>query len=293
VGCEVSCLVTGAGGFIGTALCLELRQRGVAVREIHRGGRNGVDFEQDNLPVRLLEGVDTVVHCAGIAHQAAAAETYQQVNYLAVLELARRCEKAGVSRFIFLSSVKAQGDSSAYGQSKRQAETALAQTFGGSSMSVVSLRPSLVYGRGAKGNLASLIAAVRVGLPRPPAVGGRSMVARQDLCELIANLLQSSPSGYSQFTVTDGESYDLRRLHDAIRDALGRVPARSWLPLPVWRAGCLLLDLRRSSRAVQSSYDKLFGSELYSSAALLQAVDWRPNLKIEDVMPEMVAGALS
>lgn len=262
-----------------------------------------VDFHSQEVPPQLLAGVDVVFHLAGIAHQRAQDSVYARVNHQATLALARASAAAGVKCFIFLSSVKAmgpaQGDAvrneeelsaptNAYGLSKLQAEHDLRTAFCHSEMSVVILRPSLVYGAELKGNLLSLSRAVRAGLPRPPERGGRSMLAVQDLVELMVQLATDPPRGVHTWIVCDGQRYSARRIYDLMRAALGKGPGVSWLPLWVWRLGAYFTDGLRH-RGADSRYDKLFGSELYSSAAVMAEIPWQPKLELADVVTAMMA----
>jgi UDP-glucose 4-epimerase len=282
-------LVTGAAGFIGAALVEHLQSAGENVLAVTRRGDHGVDFSCENVPGAWLEGADAVVHCAGIAHTRAAESDYRRVNCEAVLELAARAEAAGVRVFIFLSSVRAERAVDAYGRSKRDAEQALESAFEHSGLSVVILRPSLVYGPGVKANLAALISAVRRGLPAPPAGGARSLVDRDDLCELIAALSRLAPEGVHRFTVTDGEAYDLQRVYRAVRSALGRAERRPWLPLGAWWLACRLRDLVHPPGAGDSTYARLFGQETHDCDVQLPGLEWRPRHTLESRLPEMIA----
>jgi nucleoside-diphosphate-sugar epimerase len=284
----MKCLVTGASGFVGEALCRQLAERGVELTSVSRSGAGGVDFARSNVPSENLANVDVVFHCAGIAHRAATLDDYQRVNYRAVVELASRCEAAGVQRFIFLSSVKAQAGSDGYSNSKWAAEQDLASEFADSSMSVVIIRPSLVYGAGVKGNLRTLINAVKRGLPIPPQSGVRSLVGLPDLCDVLCRFGEQAPAGVSLFTVTDGERYDLHRLAIAARRALGKPESRVWLPLPLWRLACFGMDLMRGRWRGAGSYHSMFGSEEYSNAAVCEALAWEPSSTVEQLMPAMV-----
>jgi nucleoside-diphosphate-sugar epimerase len=263
-----------------------------------------VDFSSQDLGGQLLQGIDVVFHLAGIAHQQAPRSAYAQVNHLATVALAKASAEAGVKCFVYLSSVKAMGaptaatvrteqqttqPNTAYGLSKLQAEQDLRSIFAHSEMSVVILRPSLVYGAGVKGNLLSMGRAVRAGLPRPPEMGGRSMIAVQDLARLMLQIAEKPPPGIHTWIVCDGHRYSARRIHDLMRQALGKRPGLGWLPLWGWRIAAFLADGLRA-RGADSSYLKLFGTELYSSAALLRDTPWQPQLALADTLPEIMVG---
>jgi UDP-glucose 4-epimerase len=147
-------------------------------------------------------------------------------------------------------------------------------------MSVTVLRPALVYGAGVRGNLAALAAGVRRGLPLPPAQGGRSMISRADLVELVIDLASDPPPSVSTWIAVDGEAYSTRRICDAMRAALGRPPGCEWLPPAAWYAACALADRLRP--AEEPYRQLLFGTELYSAEALRRLRGWSPRRRLED-----------
>ena len=291
-------LVSGATGFIGRQLCQQLTARGDTVIALSRSGANlpgGIptrarDLTQGEVDDTWLQGVDVVFHLAGIAHQQAPDGDYDCLNVDAVLRLARQAAAAGVHCFIFLSSVKAMGSApngdprseqdcspsrNPYGLSKWRAECALREAFEDSDMAVVILRPALVYGAQPKGNLRLLADGVRLGLPRPPLGGARSMVALPDLVDLLCLLSIRHPPGINTWIVTDGNDYSAREVYDILRSAAGKGRGVAWLPRWGWRLGAWLLD--RISRDIgEPTWDKLFGAERYSNGALLAATGWRP-----------------
>ena len=304
------CLVTGATGFIGRQLCQQLVDQGDSVVALSRSGaplEGGVATRALDLTVHepdavLFAGVEVVFHLAGIAHQQAPEQAYQQLNYLATLSLARQAAVAGVKCFVFLSSVKAMGPPGSararsesdcvlpvdhYGLSKWQAECALREEFSSAAMSVVILRPALVYGANAKGNLTRLARGVQRGLPRPPEQGARSMLALRDLVDLLCQVAVNPPAGTHTWIVCDSRPYSTRILYDALRRASGKGRGVAWLPRWGWRLGAAMLDLV-SQGGGEPTYNKLFGTELYSNAALMADMDWRPTDRLEEVISDMV-----
>ncbi len=252
---------------------------------------------------QLLEGVEVVFHLAGIAHQQAEASAYGELNEVATLRLARLCAAAGVRCFVFLSSVKAMGPAAGeaergeqdvtapldpYGLSKWRAENQLRTEFSDAAMAVVILRPALVYGPGAKGNLALLAKAVKAGLPRPPSLGGRSMVALDDLVELMCLLARDAAPGVHTWIASDGQCYTTRFIYDQLRLAAGKGTGLAWLPTVGWRLAAGLLDILRPGGG-ESMFDKLFATELYSNAALLASTSWRPRCRFADAAASLMA----
>jgi len=307
---QVKYLVSGATGFVGRELCQQLAVRHLDFVALSQRGAKlpdgtatiAIDLEKQSVSAAHFIGVDVVFHLAGIAHQQAKASSYTQVNHLATVALAKTAAAAGVKCFIYLSSVRAMGPApgdevrsedecapptSAYGMSKLQAEDALRDAFSNSEMSVVILRPALVYGADIKGNLQSMRRAVRAGMPRPPEVGGRSMIALQDLVELMLIIAAAPPDKVRTWIVCDGCRYSSRRIYELFRYADGKGKGISWLPILGWRLAAYMAD-GLYSRGADSTFLKLFGTELYSSAALLQDIPWKPQVQLSDLASEIM-----
>jgi UDP-glucose 4-epimerase len=307
---EMQALVTGATGYIGREVCRQLLAAGTVFVPLSCSGSalpcgratQALDFSQGEIVDTLFQGIGVVYHLAGIAHQRAPVQQYEAVNYRATLALAEAAERAGVRLFVYLSSVKAMGPSSGddprcegevappsepYGLSKWQAECALRERFVGSAMAVVILRPALVYGPCAQGNLQWLLRAVRCGLPAPPEGGPRSMVGVEDLARLLLLLPQVVEEGVHTWIVTDGESYTTRHVYQLLSEALGR---RGGVQLPgwCWRLFAAALDVLQRE-PVGNSYGKLFGAERYDNQALLGATGWQPCQTLASAAQAIVA----
>ncbi len=312
----MKCLVTGATGFIGNTLCERLLATDIqVVASSGSGGRlssgdpaRKVDLNQSAEGLQaMLSGVDAVCHLAGIAHQRAAVADYQRVNVNATLNLAQAAISSGVKRFIFVSSVKAMGVPASnrarneaevypardpYGRSKWEAEEGLRALCQCGLMDLVILRPALVYGPGAKGNLRWLIKGARVGMPRPPEAGARSLIGLEDLVALLGNLIRQAPSGQHTWNVTDDREYTARELYDVIREVMGKPHGREWLGDVGWRKACKIVD-KLWRRRSGSTYEKLFSAECYSSSALKRDMGWTAKQSFRDVAPAMVEAAQS
>jgi len=198
--------------------------------------------------------IDIVIHCAARVHvmndcSANPLEAFREVNTYGTLNLAQQAADAGVKRFIFISSIKVNGESSElgrpfkpddsfiptdpYGLSKYEAEVGLRKIAGETGMEVIIIRPPLVYGPGVKANFASMMKWVNKGVPLP--LGGiqenkRSLVALDNLVDLIITCIDHPKAANQTFLVSDNEDVSTTLLLQKMAFALG-VPSRL-LPIP-------------------------------------------------------------
>lgn len=284
--------ITGATGFIGRHLLADLPQRGYRIRALLRspadlpaGVESAVtgDLAKPAGLASALDGVDSVVHAAGLAETMSGRPRaeYICVNTVATRRLAHAAADAGVRRFLFLSSVRAQcGPSSttvqtedaeptpvdAYGESKLLAERALAEI----DIDWVALRPVLVYGLGVKGNLASLIALAEKPVPLPfgRLSARRSLLAVENLMEAIDVLLQAPGPFRRSFLVADPAPLTIPEIVGALRIGMRR--RRRIVNLPI---GLLSLLLRASGRGEDLA--RLSGGLVVDPSGLI-AAGWRP-----------------
>lgn len=272
-------LVTGANGFVGTALCHHLVTSGAGVRGTMRrlerfcAQIDSMEYAQigEIGPAsdwsKALEGVGVVVHLAARVHvmrdkTADRLAAFRTVNVEGALNFARQAAKAGVHRFIYLSSVKVNGEQtlpnqlfteqdapaprSPYGISKCEAEEGLCTLARQTNMEVVIIRSPLVYGPGVKANFHALLRAVVRGIPLPLGAihNRRSLVALDNLVDFIITCSNHPAAANQTFLVSDGEDLSVPELIRRMARALGR-PARL-IPVPtaVLIAGATLLGKR-------------------------------------------------
>ena len=269
-------LVTGTTGFVGTALVARLVDEGrffvrAAVRresgELPAAVERVVvgDLTPDADWEPALAGVDAVVHLAARVHvmREATADPlaeFRRVNVGGTLNLARQAAAAGVRRFVFLSSVKVNGEGGsaayretdppapqdAYGISKHEAELGLHEIAAETGIEVVIIRPPLVYGPGVKANFHALLRAVARGMPLPLGAihNRRSLVALDNLVDLIVTCIDHPAAANQTFLVSDGEDLSTTELIRRLARAMGR-PARL-IPVPTvaLMAGATLLGKR-------------------------------------------------
>lgn len=301
-------LVTGANGFVGSALCSRLAtMANFATRAALRGTGHApvagvqavtvADLDATTPWGPALAGVDLVVHAAARVHvmkedAADSLAEFRRVNVDGTLNLARQAAAAGVRRFIFISSIKVNGEASrpgvplraddvpapkdAYGLSKYEAEQGLRQLAASTAMEVVIIRPVLVYGPGVKANFQSMMRWVQLGVPLPfGAVDNRrSLVSLANLVDLVVTCLDHPAAANQTFLASDGDDVSLARLLGALGRALGR-PARL-LPVPsgVLRGAALLLGRRDLAQ-------RLLGSLQVDIEKNRRLLGWRPPHTLE------------
>lgn len=304
-------LVTGGSGFVGNALIKRLLSEH---REVLAVGRSEVDLPVETIKVssfselgalgHKLGSVDVVVHCAARAHvmkddtQDPLAE-YRKVNVDGTLNLARHAAESGVKRFVFVSSIKVNGEQTLpgnpftedvapapedpYGISKYEAEQQLQALSAETGMELVIVRPPLVYGPGVKGNFASMIRLMEKGLPLPlGAVGNkRSLVALDNLVDLIVTCVDNPAAANQVFLASDGQDLSTTELLQGVAHAMGK-PARL-LPVP---AG--LLRLGASMLGKRAVAQRLLGSLQVDISKARELLGWQPPVSVEEGLARAV-----
>lgn len=299
-------LVTGASGFIGTALSRGLVARGHSVRAVVRGAsapaadspglhRVAVPDIAGEVDRRvLLEGIDVVVHLAAVAHRAADASEIRRVNVEGATRLADAASGL-VRRFVFLSSVKVHGEDSGnasyteldaplpedtYGRSKLEAERALTAIAERAGMELMVLRPPLVYGPGVKANFLRLLGWVDSGLPLPLASvhNRRSLIYVGNLVDAIARCAEH-PAVRGPFLVSDEESVSTPELVSRIARALGRPERLVPTPPVLLRVAGMIAGRRDEIR-------RLTGSLVVDSSRARRLLDWRPPYTLDAGLAE-------
>ncbi|MDP2239865.1 MAG: SDR family oxidoreductase [Burkholderiales bacterium] len=297
-------LITGASGFVGQALCALLAQRGQHVRRVLRGVRPP-DGAADNVIVcdidatttwdAALRGVDTVMHLAARTHFILekgkdAHEAYRKTNVEGTRQLAEQASRFGIRRFMYLSSIKVNGEHTvdrpfaetdtphpedAYGLTKWEAEQALWQIAADTGMEVVVLRPPLVYGPGVKGNFLALMKAIRRGLPLPLASvrNRRSLIYVGNLADAILTCIESPAAPGNTYLVSDGDDVSTPELLRLLAAALD-VPARL-LPCPTG-----LLRFGGALFGKSGEIARLTGSLQIDSSKIRRELGWRPRLSL-------------
>ena len=289
-----SILITGANGFVGTHLIRHLAKnasrRILAASRQHRSlpknvvPRQAPDISETTEWPSLSESVDTVIHLASRAHvmgenHKTSLAAYRQVNVEGTRALFQAAAENDLRHFIYLSSIKAVGESSSpgdplseesptlpedpYGQSKREAEQLLAEECAKANIRYTIIRPPLMYGEGMKGNLPALARLARKSLPLPFGSlnrNRRSLLSIENLVSFIETLLDHPHSRSEILHLADPEPVSTRELVELLATAQNHHP-RLWpCPPVILRCGLTLLGkggmARRLTESLELSTDK-------------------------------------
>jgi nucleoside-diphosphate-sugar epimerase len=302
--------VTGSTGFVGTALCRELAHRNLPFRPVTRTARPGAVTIADIAPETdwsaALAGIDTVVHLAARVHVMHDKETdplaaFRRTNVEGTLALARQFAAAGGKRFVFVSSIKVNGEGThgtaykasdvpapmdPYGRSKAEAERALFVLARETGMEVVVIRPPLVYGPGVKANFAAMIKWVRRGIPLPLASvsNSRSLIYVENLVDLILAAAAHPAAPGRVFLASDDCDVSTPELLAVMGKAAGR-PARVFAFPP---ALLRFLATVCGQRAVAT---RLLGSLQVDVSDTRSILEWSPPIPFDRAIQQTLDGA--
>jgi UDP-4-keto-D-QuiNAc 4-reductase len=301
-------LITGASGFVGTVICRRATQYSEfsSICGVFRNPQSLPSLSRpENFSVivspslydlaessEILGEVDCVIHLAARVHQmgdkaADPLAEFRAVNTTATSSLARAAAKAGVKRFIYLSSIKVHGEETSYrapysesdqcvpvdpyGISKWEAEEQLRQIASQTALEVVIIRPPLVYGPGVKANFRQMLSVVQKGIPLPLGAirNRRSIVYVENLADAIINSALHPAAANQTFLVSDGEDLSTPQLIRHVAQSL-QCPPRL-LPIPV---PCLKLIGKLIGKS--SAVSRLTGSLVVDSTKIRQTLNWQP-----------------
>lgn len=312
-------LITGGTGFVGQALLKRLIAEGQQCkvssrRTICKLPERFQFIQIDGISAETnwgaaLHDVDLVVHCAArvhVMHECTCHgfvpdpfEVYRQVNVHGSLNLARQAAKAGVLRFVFISSIKVNGETTQpgnpftaddipspvdpYGLSKLEAEQGLRKIEAQTGMEVVIIRPPLVYGPGVKANFASMLRWVARGVPLPLGAiqNARSMVALDNLVDLVVTCLNEPAAARQTFLVSDGEDVSTTELLHRTAQAMGKKA----LLLPVHP---FLLEWGATMLGKRDVAQRLLGSLQVDMTKTRRQLDWTPPLSLDQGLEKAV-----
>jgi nucleoside-diphosphate-sugar epimerase len=314
---KIKILVTGSTGFVGKNVVARLQKEKTLdvvshfhsqKSKINDGGENsfGLSIGSDTNWVPYLNDVDTIVHTAAVAQVKKADDQLnladiKTINTEGVLNLAKQAVLTKVKRFVFISSIKVNGEITershsfsegtrafpvdAYAVSKYEAEKGLLEIAKNSDMEVVIIRPPLVYGSGVKANFASLIRLVKKGIPLPLGTinNKRSLIAIDNLVDFIALCAdrERSPEAANQvFVVSDDEDVSTTELLKKIAKAYDK---KQWLiPVPVGLMKFVAKLLGKSEQA-----DRVFGNLQVDCSKAKTLLDWKPVITMDEQLKKM------
>lgn len=298
-------LLTGSTGFVGDEVLKALSGHNIAVL-----GRTKPSSVADKSFYTLslgsktdfstaIKSVDCIIHCAARVHimdddSLNPLEAYREVNTAGTINFATQAAKSGVSRFIFVSSIKVNGEGTSlgqpftfadahcpesdYGLSKAEAEQQLIKIGKETGMEVVIIRPTLVYGPGVKANFASLMSLVSKGIPLPFGCvtnNKRSLVSVDNLVDLIVTCIEHPKAANQVFLVSDDHDVSTSEMLRQMSIALGKSTFQ--LPVPLW---CYKLvgKLFRKEDVI----DRLIGSLQVDITHTKKTLGWNPPQSLED-----------
>jgi nucleoside-diphosphate-sugar epimerase len=301
-------LVTGATGFVGDALCYDLLRKNYTVSATIRNSRDSeklphgiktvlIDSLTTDLPIETLTNTQAIIYLAARVHQMNdnkpdAIENYRSINTYAPISLAKQAVENGVKRFIYLSSIKVNGEGTSnlsyreddqvnpidpYGQSKWEAEQGLLKLAEETGLEVVIIRPTLVYGAGVKANFLQLMKIIDKGLPLPFGAinNSRSLVYVGNLVDAIITCIDHPNAKNQTFIVSDGEDLSTSELIRRIGKAMGKSPLLIPFPPSLLKLGTKIIGKGDVG-------DRLLGSLQVDSSKIRQVLNWTPPYSVDE-----------
>jgi nucleoside-diphosphate-sugar epimerase len=306
-------LVTGASGFVGSALVDRLIRDSYPVRGVFRSAVPSLkncdiasidDINGETRWQESLKSIDTIIHTAARVHvmnevAVNPLEEFRRINVEGTINLARQAAKAGVRRFIFLSSVKVNGESTvlgapfkasdaaapadAYGISKMEAENFLLALSKETGMEVVIIRPPLIYGQGVKANFHAMMSLVSKGYPWPirPNRNKRSLVYLENLVDLIVCCIAHPSAANKIFLVSDDKSYSTAGIVEHIALAMNK---RVYLfPIPRWLVKALATLIGKTD-----VYQRVYGNLEVDISSTKSSLGWAPPIDSQEAFNRTV-----
>lgn len=308
-------LVTGGSGFIGKAVCENLKKNykiNITSRQDISTNLNGVKvYNINKIDIntnwfKALNAVSCVIHCAAKTHvmnniKQNSLSSFRKINVEGTLNLAKQAAACGVKRFIFLSSIKVNGERTEklkkfkyndipkpedfYGISKWEAEQGLLKISKETGLEVVIIRAPLVYGPGVKGNLKRLIKLVQSRIPLPFSLikNQRSLIGIDNLVDMIIRCIDDNRASGNTFLVSDEKNLSTSDLLRLIASSMGLSVRLFPLPLSLLKFFGFLLGRK-------AEINRLIGSLQIDINYTKQTLNWKPTISVEEGIRRMVQG---
>ena len=307
---QLSILITGSSGFIGSGLVKQLTKLDLQMTAVVRQAwqPNSVSVGEIDASTdwsEVIQGHSCVIHTAARVHVMQDSSddplaAFRAVNVDGTLNLARQAAAAGVKRFIFISSIKVNGEFTAagkpftaedepspqdpYGQSKFEAEQGLIKLAKETGLEVVIIRPPLVYGPGVKGNFANMMRWIEKGVPLPLGCiqNQRSLIALDNLIDLIITCIDHPAAANQVFLASDGQDLSTTALLHEVAHVMNK-PCRLLLIPPA------LLNFAAKITGKQAVAQRLLASlqvDISKNEALL---GWKPPISVTEGLRRCVA----
>ena len=299
-------LITGATGFLGSYLSIFLANEGYMIKKISRNKCNDVDQDLDlNKEINwfeILENVDCIIHTAAKVHeenQELKKDEFYNINFKATERLAQQASECGVRRFIYISTVKVNGESNDvnspinensnsnikdfYSDSKKKSEDVLISISKKSDMEVVIIRPPLIYGPNVGANFLKMIIWINRGIPLPlnRINNQRSMIYIKNLSDFISKCISHKKASNEIFLISDDQDVSTSMLLKLISQKLNKRIRLFYCPK-------VLLYLILFLTGNKSTYNKLFLSLNINISKAKELLDWKPKYNITDGIEDTV-----
>lgn len=303
-------LITGSNGFLGQYLCQSLTEKNYSILAQTRkfqafvpSNINNINFDlNDNLDNVDLSQVEVIIHCAGRAHvmnetAVSPLEAYRQTNVQGTLNLAKKAVQSGIKRFIYMSSIKVNGEQTTtqlfkpsdavntndpYGLSKYEAEQALLELSKQTGLEVVIIRPVLIYGPNVKANFKSMVelASKKIPLPIGRLDNKRSMVSIYNLVDLVHTCMTHPNANGEVFIASDQDDISVKQLFEK----LAYYQNNKLLMLPVPKSLINFLASLVGKKAVAS---RLCSELVVDTSKNTQLLDWTAPYSVDASLEKM------
>lgn len=304
-------LVTGATGFVGSQLRKELKAKqydvvGTSRRSVQEESDfvNVGDISQHTDWTVALTGCEVVVHTAGRAHMMKdqaddKLAEFRRVNRDATLKLAHDAQTAGVKHFIFISSIGVNGNTttnesftevstpkptSDYAISKLEAEIALRNEFNNTPMAITIIRPALICGENAPGNIQRLLRLVESGIPLPfkGIKNKRGMASLKNVVSFITTCIENPLSKNELFLLADKNKPTTEEIVRSFAEGMNKPARIVWFPTPMLKLGLKIIGK-------ENIYEQLFGSLDIDASKASNLLNWQPPVNIYETMKQTAA----